>query len=141
MIGRLFLVLAFLCFCGGMFTHFWATALAEIESVQVEKTLGSGFTASRGSHNVRGGMLKVSLYQYRYSIAGQTYSSWGTNPKKVVFRQKSSKQTHAVYEPIKIYYLPFAPTLSVTKRGVPLVAFLTLLLLGILFWYIGRRYR
>jgi len=146
LIGRIFFCLATLCFVIGMYSHFWSTALAEIESVHMQSKSGSGFSASKGSSSIVGGVTNVGLYKYRYSVNGNTYSAWGTNTQKIVSRHNASRQDSSEpqgsgFEPIKIYYLPQAPVISVTKRGVPLIGFCVLLFLGTIFWYVGRRYR
>lgn len=124
-----------------MYTFFWPGTQAEIESVEIKRFSGAGYTASSGSNSVAGGVMDLALYRYRYSVEGESYSSWGTNTQKIVFHGNSVQDKTASYQPIKIYYWPPAPALSVTKRGVPLFLFLGLLSLGLIFWYFGSKYR
>lgn len=148
MIGRSFFALAALCFLIGMYSHAWTTTWAEIESVHFKRATSAGYSARGDSTSVVGGVTAVGLYKYSYSVGDANYSGWGTNTQEIVHRQApqdqstaANKKSTAIYQPIKVYYWPVAPTISVTKRGVPIIGFFVLLSVGAVFWYVGRRYR
>ena len=162
MIGRIFFTLAGMCFLIGMYSHAWVATWAEIESVHFKRATSAGYSAHGESASVVGGVMAVGLYKYKYSVGDVQYSGWGTNTQEVIHRQASnvqsaaakqnsaaakqngpeaSQKNTAVYQPIKVYYWPVMPTVSVSKRGVPIIAFFVLLLVGVVFWYVGRRYR
>jgi len=155
LIGRIFFTLATLSFLIGMYSYAWTATWAEIESVHFKRTTSAAYSAHGESASVVGGVMAVGLYKYSYFVGEVEYSGWGTNTQEIIHRRApnvqsaaakqnsaaASHKSNAVYQPIKVYYWPVMPTVSVTKRGVPIIAFFVFLLVGVVFWYVGRRYR